>query len=249
MHGNRLSRSPSRATGLPQVLIKPNRGNHAPEVSRPLRNLFCLMVDLGKECKLTDNASAPNPWVVSDLYSRPDPANSDLSTPRLQVDGDLLICRGRYVRLPAICAWTNATEDLVPLKIDCRYPAWRPALFKPFCRVTISVSRSVQLRMRMIKSLIWSPLFIGLILHVSEMAAPEFLGTVLLIWGINAAVINRFLNRHRVLIIARWQKRQSRDQPHVFWLHGFRREFLDALAVHLDEVYSTVLNQPVPSLK
>lgn len=249
MHGNRLSRSPSRATGLPQVLIKPNRGNHAPEVSRPSRNLFCLMVDLGKECKLTDSASAPDPWAVSDLYSRPDPANSDLSTPRLQVDGDLLICRGRYVRLPAICARTNATEDLVPLKIDCRYPAWRPALFKPICRVTISISRSLQLRMRMIQSLIWLPTFIGLFLYVSEMVHSEFVGIFLLIWSIAAAVINIFLTSHRVLIIARWQKQQSRDQPHVFWLRGFRREFLEALAVHLDEVDSTELNQPVPSLK
>jgi hypothetical protein len=143
------------------------------------------------------------------------------------VDGNLLVC-GQSVKLPMICLYTGATEDLIVVSQNSQYPSMKLVLYQRTCRLIYFVDRTENRRRNFIRIVcIISGLLGGVVTGIGmAMTTGFFFLTGAFIIAFAAIVFSRL---RPPLQLVKFQA------PDMFWIRGFPLYYLQRLAEHQRE--------------
>lgn len=165
-----------------------------------------------------------NPFAVGESCDGAQALPSVVGTQGFHIDGDLLVC-GRSVRLPMICLYTGATEDLIAVTQNSQYPSMKLVLHQRTCRLTYHVTRSGN-RSRDLTRIVCviAGLLGGVVagIGMTKTTGLFFLTGVFII-ALASIVFSRLRPPLRLV--------QFRA-PDMFWIRGFPLPYLQRLANH-----------------
>ena len=167
------------------------------------------------------------PFAVAESCTGAQVAASLATVNDFRVDGDLLVC-GRAVRLPEICLYTGATEDLIAVTQFSQYPSMKLVLRQRTCGLTYYVDRSKK-GSRDVKRIVCviGGLFGGVVagIGMTKTTGWLFLAGIFII-----AVASIVFSRLRPpLGLVKFRA------PDMFWIRGFPLSYLQRLADHQRE--------------
>ena len=168
-----------------------------------------------------------NPFAVAESCTGARAAASLATVNDFRVDGDLLVC-GRSVRLPAICLYTGATEDLIAVTQNSQYPSMKLVLHQRTCRLTYHVTRSGNRSRDLTRiACVIAGLLGGVVAGIGmTMTTGLFFLTGVFIIALASIVFSRLRPPLRLV--------QFRA-PDMFWIRGFPLPYLQRLASHQRE--------------
>ncbi len=168
-----------------------------------------------------------NPFAVEESCTGAQAAASPVELDRFRVDGDLLVC-GRSVRLPMICLYTGATEDLIAVTQNSSYPSMKLVLHHRTCRLTYYVTRSGNSSRDFTRIVcVIAGLLGGVVTGIGMTMTTGwlFLAGIFII-ALTSIVFNRLRPPLRLVTFR---------APDMFWIRGFPLSYLQRLADHQRE--------------
>jgi len=165
-----------------------------------------------------------NPFAVAESCTGAQAAASPVELDRFRVDGDRLVC-GRSVRLPMICVYTGAMEDLIAVSQNSQYPSMKLVLRQRTCRLTYFVDRTENRRRDLTRIVcviagLLGGVFAGI--GMTMTAGWLFLAGIFII-ALTSIVFSRLRPPLRLVKFR---------APDMFWIRGFPLSYLQRLADH-----------------
>ena len=163
-----------------------------------------------------------NPFAVAESCTGTQAELSVAGSQGFRVDGDLLVC-GQSVKLPMICLYTGATENLIPVLQFPQYPSMKLVLRQRTCRLTYYVDRVGNRRRNFIRMACVVAGLLGGV--VAGIGMTRTTGLLFLAGVVMIMLVSILFSRLRPpLRLVRFQA------PGMYWIGGFPHPYLQRVA-------------------